>query len=90
MAYNRVKKTKPVEGTDKMHLTQKPVAIIEEFLMLSSKEGDLVLDAFMGSGTTAVACHKNKRHWIGFELNPDYFKRAERRIKAEQAQQTLF
>ena len=39
-----------------------------------SKEGDLVLDPFMGSGTTARACEKMNRKWIGFELNPSYIK----------------
>jgi DNA modification methylase len=49
-----------------------------------------VLDPFMGSATTAVACHKYKRHFIGFELNKEYFDKACKRIKAEQAQLTLF
>ena len=39
-----------------------------------SKEGDLVLDAFMGSGTTAKACEQLKRNWIGFEINPNYVR----------------
>ena len=88
--YNRVKKSKPVEGSDKIHLTQKPVDLISEFVLLSSQEGGTVLDCFMGSGTTAIACHRSKRHFIGFELNKEYFDKAVRRIKAEQAQLTLF
>jgi site-specific DNA-methyltransferase (adenine-specific) len=44
----------------------------------------------MGSGTTALACIKMKRHFIGFELNEEYFTIANRSIKAEQAQLTLF
>ena len=55
-----------------------------------SNEGDVVLDPFMGSGTTAIACIKERRHFIGFELSKEYFDKAVRRIKAEQAQLTLF
>lgn len=88
--YNRVKKTSPVLGTDKIHLTQKPVSLMQQFVELSSKEGDIVLDPYMGSGTTAVACHRTHRHFIGFEINADFFQKAERRIKAEQAQMSLF
>ena len=53
------------------------------------KEGYIV-DPFMGSGTTAIAAIKEKRHFIGTELNKEYFDKAVRRIKAEQAQLTLF
>ena len=88
--YNRVKRIKPVNGTDKIHITQKPVALMEEFILLSSKEGDLVLDPFMGSGTTAVACHKTNRRFIGFELDEEYHKAAVRRVDSEQRQLTLF
>ena len=49
-----------------------------------------ICDPFMGSGTTAVACIKEKRHFIGFELNKDYYDKACQRIDAEQRQLTLF
>ena len=55
-----------------------------------SNEGDIVLDPFMGSGTTAIACIKERRHFIGFELSKEYFDKAVRRIKNEQAQLTIF
>ena len=45
---------------------------------------------FMGSGTTAVACIKENRHFIGFELNKDYYDKACQRINAEKIQLTLF
>lgn len=47
-----------------------------------SKEGDLVLDPFLGSGTTAVACKELNRNYIGIELNPEYVKIAEARLRA--------
>jgi site-specific DNA-methyltransferase (adenine-specific) len=58
-----------------------PVDLIIELLYLLSREGDIVLDPFMGSGSTAIACHQTGRRYIGFDLNPDYCKFAENRIK---------
>ena len=73
-----------------LHPTQKPVALIRRLVLTYTNEGDTVLDNCMGSGTTAVACIKEKRHFIGFELNKDYFDKATKRIKAEQSQLCLF
>lgn len=88
--YNRVKKYAPVNGTEKLHPTEKPVSIVQEFVLLNTQEGGTVLDPFMGSGTTAIACIKEKRHFIGFELSKVYFDKAQKRIKAEQAQLKIF
>ena len=55
-----------------------------------SNEGDLILDATIGSGTTLVAAIKEKRHYLGFELNKEYFDIAEKRIWEERRQLTLF
>jgi len=63
---------------------------VETLVFNSSEAGDIVLDPFMGSGTTAIACIKERRHYIGFELNKEYYDKACKRIKAEQAQLTLF
>ena len=73
-----------------LHPTQKPVALIRRRVLTYTNEGDTVLDNCMGSGTTAIACIKERRHFIGFELSKEYFDKAVRRIKAEQAQLTLF
>ena len=54
------------------HPTQKPLEIIERMIKASCPVNGVVLDLFMGSGTTAVAAHRLKRHFIGFEINPDY------------------
>ena len=72
------------------HPTQKPVDMFRYLIQASSNESDLVLDPFMGSGTTAVACIKEKRHFIGFELNKQYFDKACQRIDAERKNLTLF
>ena len=58
---------------NKQHPTQKPVALMELYIKNSSQEGELVLDPFMGSGATAVACKNLKRHFIGFEIDPKFY-----------------
>ena len=75
---------------DQLHPTQKPVDLLRYLVLTYTNEGDTVLDNCMGSGTTAIACIKEKRHFVGFELNKEYFDRAVKRIKDEQAQLTLF
>ena len=74
----------------RVHPTQKPVDLLRYLVLTYTNEGDTVLDNCMGSGTTAIACIKERRHFIGFELSKEYFDKAVRRIKAEQAQLTLF
>jgi len=54
-----------------------------------TNEGDTILDPFMGSGTTMVACVKLGRNGIGIEINPDYFAIAQRRIEEAQAQTVM-
>ena len=78
------------KDTDGFHPTQKPVALIADLIRTYTNEGDTVLDNCMGSGTTAVACVKEKRNFIGFELNTEYYNKAVQRIKAEQRQLSLF
>ena len=74
----------------RIHPTQKPVDLLRYLVLTYTNEGDTVLDNCMGSGTTAIACIKERRHFIGFELSKEYYDKAVRRIKAEQAQLTLF
>lgn len=57
-----------------------PVEVVEEFLHLLTPIGALVLDPFVGSGSTAVACKKLGRHYIGYDINPEYCEDAQRRI----------
>jgi len=56
-----------------LHPTQKPLKLFEYLIKTYSDEGDLVLDNCMGSGTTAVACKRLNRHFIGFEINKKYY-----------------
>lgn len=64
----------------KLHPTQKPVPLLEYLIKTYTNEGETVLDNCMGSGSTGVACVNTGRHFIGIELDPDYFKIAEERI----------
>lgn len=63
------------------HPTEKPETLIKWLLTIHTNEGDLVLDPFLGSGTTAVACKELGRNYIGIELNPEYVKIAEGRLR---------
>lgn len=65
---------------DAFHPTQKPVELIRYFIRTYTNEGDLVLDNCMGSGTTAVACIQENRHFIGFEMNEEYYNKSIERI----------
>ena len=71
------------------HPTQKPLKLIRRLVSASSNEGDVVLDPFVGVGSTVLGCLPLHRHYIGFELNKDYFGIAQRRIALERSQPTL-
>jgi len=63
-----------------VHPTQKPEKLIELILLASTKEGDLVLDPFFGTGTTGIVACRLKRNWIGIEISKEYFNVAYERI----------
>jgi len=64
-----------------LHPTQKPEEMLKRIIIASSNEGDLVLDPFLGSGTTVVVAEQLKRNWIGIEINKKYVEFAKKRIK---------
>lgn len=74
----------PLNQSDKKkygHPTVKPLSILENLVVNSSQEGEVVLDCFMGSGSTGVACLNTNRNFIGIELDEGYFETALNRIK---------
>ncbi len=76
----------PINQKDKkefQHPTCKPLSEIERFIRNSTNEGDTILDPFMGSGTTGVACKRLNRNFIGIELDDKYFQIAKERINAD-------
>ena len=76
--------------TTVFHPTQKPVNLLRYLILTYSNEGGVILDATIGSGTTAVAALMEKRHFIGFELNKEYFDIAQARINDVLRNPTLF
>lgn len=82
--------TKAYRTGNVYHPTQKPVELAQWILDKSSKEGDLVLDTFSGSGSTAIACHKTKRRFVGSELDADFYAASLKHIEIETAQIELF
>ena len=79
------------EHGENYHATQKPVALMRWVLTLRwmPELGATILDPFMGSGTTGVACVQTGRNFIGIEIDPTYFAIAEKRIKEAQMQPAL-
>lgn len=73
----------------RLHQTQKPTDLLKSIVKVVSPKSGTVLDPFMGSGTTGVACVKLNRDFIGMEINPDYFAIAEKRIAEAQLQMRL-
>lgn len=74
----------PINHKDKKlygHPTIKPLDITEKIIRNSTREGQLVLDPFMGSGTTGVACVNTDRKFIGIEIDKEYFDIAQKRVK---------
>jgi site-specific DNA-methyltransferase (adenine-specific) len=83
----------------RIHEAQKPLDLIEYLIKLTTRENQIVLDPFMGSGTTAIAAKKLNRNFIGFEANPEYHAKSLERIdgipinyveNSQSFQQTLF
>ena len=75
-----------------LHPTCKPIEIINNLIINSSNENEIVADFFLGSGTTAVACKNLNRQYIGFEINEEFYNIAKNRLDcvAANGQQTLF
>lgn len=63
------------------HTTQKPLTVMEYLIKIHTNENDIVLDCFMGSGSTGVACKNLNRNFVGIELNKEYFEIAKKRME---------
>ena len=64
------------DGDDVFHPTQKPYRLITNIIKDYSKENDLILDAFSGSGTICISARDNNRRFIGFEINENFYKKS--------------
>lgn len=87
---SNVWKMKHIAHDDNSHPHQKDYDIIRKIILHSSNAGDLIFDGFMGSFSTAIACHKEKRNFIGTELDPKWFAMGQTKLENLQAQITLF
>lgn len=75
---------------DRIHPTQKPVVLYEWLLSRYAKSGDKILDTHVGSASSLIACHRAGFQYVGFELDPDYFKAATDRLEAVKSQVSMF
>jgi len=78
------------DGLERIHPTQKPIYLYDWIFNRFAKEGNLILDTHVGSGSSRIAAHKNKLHFVGFEIDKGYFEAQEKRFNAVISQQTLF
>ena len=78
------KPNKKEKGKNNIHPTVKPIELIDHLVKLFSKKGSLVVDPFLGSGTTAVSCKKNGRQYLGYEINKEYYEICVNRLSTEE------
>lgn len=69
-----------VHHSKRYHVTEKPLELIKDLVKIHTNENDIVLDPFMGSGTTAVACKELRRKYVGFELDKEYHEISLKRL----------
>lgn len=74
----------------KIHPTQKPIALYKWLLKNYAKKGDKILDTHVGSASSLIACYQMNFDYIGFEIDKEYFEKAQKRIADEMAQISLF
>jgi DNA modification methylase len=86
----KLKSFKYSAPTTRIHPTEKPIELISDLLILKSKENDIVVDCFSGSGVLAVACHNLKRRFICIEKDFDYWNASCKRLEDAQRQGSLF
>lgn len=81
--FSDIQLEKNVSKKDYPHPCPVPVKLMERIILLTTRPGDVVMDPFMGSGTTAIACIRTGRHFIGFEIDDGYCAMANGRIDGE-------
>ena len=74
----------------KIHPTQKPVKLYEWILNRYANPGDIILDTHVGSGSSLIACYNTNHKYVGFEIDEEYYRLAQERIKRETAQMNIF
>ena len=88
--FSNVLKMQHIQHDNETHPHQKGLYLIEKIIQHSSKPGELILDCFSGSGTTAVACHNQKRNFVCIEKDKKYFAASVERLNIARSQMRLF
>lgn len=88
--FSNVLKMQHVQHDSETHPHQKGLYLIEKIIQHSSKPGELILDCFSGSGTTAIACHNQKRNFVCIEKDKKYFSASVERLDIVRSQMRLF
>jgi DNA modification methylase len=78
-----------IRGKMPDHPSPKPIEYMRKLIIRLTNPGDIILDPFMGSGTTGVACVQFNRNFIGIEIDPGYFEIAKKRIEDAQRQMVM-
>jgi site-specific DNA-methyltransferase (adenine-specific) len=89
LSFSNFNREKDKDGNN-LHDSMKPIPLMQCLIENSTQDGELVLDPFIGSGTTALACIRSKRHYLGCEIDPKYYEVTCKRIQQEKAQLSLF
>jgi site-specific DNA-methyltransferase (adenine-specific) len=87
--FTDIQLVKNVSNDKTEHPCPVPVELMERIILLTTQEGDIVLDPFMGSGTVAIACKNTNRNYIGFEVSENYYEIAKKRIANWTKQESL-
>jgi DNA modification methylase len=77
-------------SSQRIHPTEKPLDLLRRLLLIHSNENDLILDSFSGSGSTSLACLKEKRNFLACEIDEIFFKSSTKRLNNKKSQKTLF
>ena len=88
--FSDIQQVKNVSLEKTEHPCPVPVKLMERVILMTTKEGDTVLDPFLGSGTTAVACERMGRNCVGIEISPEYCEIARKRVQEEKDKMGLF
>jgi len=75
---------------DRFHPTQKPVELYKWIIHNYAKDGDIILDTHVGSASSLIACRETGHKYVGFEIDPDYYELAKKRLDEAEAQVNIF
>lgn len=88
--YEDIWKFNKVSGKEQIHQNQKPTDLLSQIIRQHTKEGDLILDPFMGSCATAVAAHRLQRNYVGFEIDPTEYATGTKWLATVKSQLSIF